>query len=93
VNEVKGQLITERLNEREGTLSVWQRFAGFVGLVSRGGLHSEWHTECSASQRDRLITSVSDSKGEQWQTHSLTETQTGKATPLSTTFPALFLFL
>jgi hypothetical protein len=50
VNEVKGQLITERLNEREGTLSVWQRFAGFVGLASRGRLHSIWYTQYCASQ-------------------------------------------
>ena len=34
-------------------------------------------------------TSVSDSRGEQWHTHSLTDTHTGKATPFSMGFPSL----
>lgn len=39
------------------------------------------------------LTPSSETKGEQWQTHSFTDTQTGNATPRRTTLPALFLFL
>ena len=47
--------------------------------------------EGEENKKKEVRTVSSDARGEQWHTHSFTDTHTGKAIPFSINLPALFL--